>query len=742
MSHDDSRKRRRESSDAVSSRSPNSKKLASSSPTDTDDKFVIRRFNCFRTVYPDEHLELKLDDKLFGLSSSSLSVDEEDRYEKYVEALIELEKKWREREARRAEQEAATRLGGILSDKDLKKFLDNVPANFFTENPLFGDCKCTLDYLKTNEVTFGKRDIEEVVKRLYNNNPSLDKVPDMVVSATDLEINKDILTYQGDVLTEFFPFPTILVRECYLTAFDRIKTHGDLRNVLVVGDPGVGKTTMLRYAYYRLREDGENVFWAMESGQWNYGEGSTGSTSNGHVEPAEDGVPLMTTLTKGRYESGLAWQDRNEWRRDDVWLLIDGSADDRFLAKIRRAVIFSSPEKRNYHKMIKATKGTTLVIPPWNWEEVEKLFQIKIGEECLGYTLMKAYVKNLRLQVTEQDEENSDCDVEGGGGVDEGGERFTEFKFYDERAAMADLVQKGVDKNGEKLTEFIKREIEYRFRLIGGRPRLLFNPSVTYTRLFDEVRKAVFSVTLEHLSQEFAFDMHSYIPSILYSLHPPQYELDNHRIAFASRHIQRMITSRLVATKRKRTELAEAFTDLADAKVANSLLGKVFESVVHNIIGRGGMSLKGRSLTPPESQASYTLNLPSAPEVKSFTSIESLPQLVAAGKEKQPMYLIPESSTQPQVDGILFISETCKVLLQMTVCISPHSFILHNEIDYIQQLREKLGWRMDEVEFVFVVPQGVEGCFKEQRQLMMKRPPLKQLSGMKQYVVGIGENRF
>ncbi|KAJ3083360.1 hypothetical protein HK102_001113, partial [Quaeritorhiza haematococci] len=678
-------------------------KLASS-PTDSDDETEELRFDCFRTVYPNEHLELKAGDRLFKRSSTRLSKSEENRYEKYVEALIELEKKW-------VRKKAATRLGGILSDKDLKKFLDNVPANFFTENPLFGDRKCTLDYLKTNEVTFGKRDIEEVVKRLYNNNPSLDRVPDTVVSATDLEINKHILTYQGDVLTEFFLFPTILVRECYLTALDRIKTHGELRNVLVVGDPGVGKTTMLRYAYYRLREDGENVFWAMESGQWNYGEG------------------------KVRSESGLAWQDRNEWRRDDVWLLIDGSADDRFLAKIRRAVIFSSPEKRNYHKMIKATKGITLIIPPWNWEEVEKLFQIQIGEECLGYNLMKAYVENLRLQVTEQDEENSDCELEGGGGVDGAGERFTEFEFYDERAAMADLVQKGVDKNGEKLTEFIKREIEYRFRLIGGRPRLLFNPSVTYTRLFDEVRKAVFLVTLEHLSQEFAFDMHSYIPSILYSLHPPQYELDNHPIAFASRHIQRMITSQIVATKR--SELADLFKVLADAKVANSLLGKVFESVVHNIIGKGGMSLKGRSLTPSESQVSYTLNLSPAPEVKSFASIESLPQLVVAGKEKKPMYLIPESSTQPQVDGILFIPETRKVLVQMTVSTS-HSFIPH----YIEQMCEKLGWRLDEVDFVFVVPQAVEGKFKAQRQLSVRRAPLKEPRKISQYVVGIGGNDF
>ncbi len=95
-------------------------------------------------------------------------------------------------------------------------------------------------------------------------------------------------------------------------------------------------------------------------------------------------------------------------------------------------------------------------------------------------------------------------------------------------------------------TEFLKDHIEKRYELVGGRIRLLLNPTISFKILCDDVLKAIRSVSLQSFLDEISLDLHSNIPSILYSLLPSEEKDDllPHRIVFASDIIRDMIAAR------------------------------------------------------------------------------------------------------------------------------------------------------------------------------------------------------
>jgi hypothetical protein len=121
-------------------------------------------------------------------------------------------------------------------------------------------------------------------------------------------------------------------------------------NAVVIGDPGIGNSTMLKVLFSSLKEDKQTVFWVMESGQWDY-----------YINNC------ISTGFRAHEKSAL-------WVPEHVRLLIDGKATDLYLSEMSRAVVFSSPQKGNYNTLIKATFAIKLNLPPWSKEEVDSLF--------------------------------------------------------------------------------------------------------------------------------------------------------------------------------------------------------------------------------------------------------------------------------------------------------------------------------------------------------------------------------
>ncbi len=150
----------------------------------------------------------------------------------------------------------------------------------------------------------------------------------------------------------FYPFSTIYVRESYKQLWKIICERGKENcSTIIIGDPGTGKTTLLRYCFQMvlLTLTKQKVFWAMENHDWVYYDGTGGNAKIG-TGPS------------------------HLWKKKDVWLFIDGHCDDTFLYKEGCSVLFSSPKKSNYLKFQKTSDALSLVNNPWSLSEVSTLF--------------------------------------------------------------------------------------------------------------------------------------------------------------------------------------------------------------------------------------------------------------------------------------------------------------------------------------------------------------------------------
>jgi ABC-type oligopeptide transport system ATPase subunit len=150
-----------------------------------------------------------------------------------------------------------------------------------------------------------------------------------------------------DKFKDVFPTRIIKERENYKVLNKWILERCKNTNAVVVGDPGIGKSTMLKVLFVRLKENGEAVFWVMESGRWVF-----------HID--------------GHLTTGLESHKKKElWLPDNVRLLIDDKATDIYLSKMSKVIVFSSPQKHNYITFLKTMCAMKLVLPPWSREEVE-----------------------------------------------------------------------------------------------------------------------------------------------------------------------------------------------------------------------------------------------------------------------------------------------------------------------------------------------------------------------------------
>ncbi len=138
-------------------------------------------------------------------------------------------------------------------------------------------------------------------------------------------------------------------RNFYEKMADQILDFIETQTLVVLGNPGIGKSSFCDYCFlYFVFKKKKAVCKVMEDGNWIYADGSTNTFLSG------------VKKTMGRH-----------WTRDDVYLLLDGSVDAKFMPKQKYAVVFASSRKRNYHKFIKNT-GYFTVMNPWSLEEVKE----------------------------------------------------------------------------------------------------------------------------------------------------------------------------------------------------------------------------------------------------------------------------------------------------------------------------------------------------------------------------------
>lgn len=169
----------------------------------------------------------------------------------------------------------------------------------------------------------------------------------------------------------------------------------------------------------------------------------------------------------------------DQWRSEHVWLLIDGKVNDVFLSKISNVCVF-------YHAPLKTTNARRLVPSPWKKEELtEFLANTDKDELCRQMQPYLTYLDQKVLKVKS---------IAGGSNmdVDEDAEDIAISESacilaYDEVSAWAQ-----VDKtDSNKVMEFLINPCHHRFELIGGRIRLILNPSITFATLKYELSKAL-----------------------------------------------------------------------------------------------------------------------------------------------------------------------------------------------------------------------------------------------------------
>jgi hypothetical protein len=296
-----------------------------------------------------------------------IAVDNEERLKAVDKTRRILEKRAREEKQRAREEEQRAREEEQRAQKEEEKefWLEKIGDFLSPDQAKSIVDKLSIGTLKFASTSFTSQLPEKVmtdVKRRWPKDER-DSFTDFIQSLQSVQqvdaedvIHEEIELFNGywvvpkDKYLDIFPTRVIKEQTVYAELIDWILEHCEGTNAIVVGDPGIGKSTMLKILFLKLRKQQQTVFWVMESGRWVY-----------HCNN------IITTGSDAHLKKAL-------WIPSNVWLLIDGKVSDLYLRKMNRAVVFSSPQRGNYYTFLKQTFAMKLVLPPWTREEVESLF--------------------------------------------------------------------------------------------------------------------------------------------------------------------------------------------------------------------------------------------------------------------------------------------------------------------------------------------------------------------------------
>ena len=320
------------------------------------------RFEIFRHIYPNEDTN-NIDANFFHLNSFQFSDLQRLIFEKYCQTLRQVEVR-KLLEEQLLEKEMKTKLEAELRKKLEEKLMTKLEAKYPLEiaNSIINSLPGI--FFRDENAVISKEDLMRIirVRRIFEgvDEQTLKQECNQIYlclseSESSQDVEMDIytpsFTDEGNILTiqqpstEFFPYKYIYKRKCYEILLESIIRVLPRKPVVVIGDPGIGKSSFIQYIFSKKINESEKqkIFWELESGDWYY----------------FDGVKVI-------HGSG----DSEYWKPNNVLLLIDGKFRDRHLRKLNNTILFCSPQPQNYAKLIKKYNGAKFVMPAWNIEEI------------------------------------------------------------------------------------------------------------------------------------------------------------------------------------------------------------------------------------------------------------------------------------------------------------------------------------------------------------------------------------
>ena len=650
----------------------------SSSQSATTEELESVRFELFREAgYADN---LDFNNPIFKKLSYELSKPEQLRFPKYLKKLASAERQLAETQKQLAETQKQLEMekirDGDLSElfpklhfsyHELLKMLPSKilrPDSVYSEDDFIAHLKSACDEPRI-KAFYSAFDYEKRKLKLKAEKDEVEKGNSDDTPVQEEEDNMIIAKNGGNTI--FYPFENIYIRDCYKKLYNLAIDSCKSSSVAIIGDPGIGKTTLIRYIFhllvtkkYKDKEKGFRVYWAFESGMWRYFDGeNTPITGSG----------------------------KNEfWKADDVILLVDGSYQEAFMPKFKNMILFCSPERSNYSKMIKIHQGRVFVMPPWSYKEVEELFNLKQAnrsDQILGYKLFEKFYDEIVNDAQKSNEfpENVSSEV-------------------------CDYISKNPPDKKGLLLSWLKA----RYNLVGGRIRLLLDNNLRYEDLEERVENAVLCVSPNKLSRVNVLDYFSNVPSIIYSLIPDEKtNFRRYSTRFASDSIRDLVSANIITGKNE--DFKNIFGAMKNHNIAGALMGQIFESAILKFISH---KLTAK-LTCRKSVSGNNMNLENDNlEMSNFETVYydaakpgDVKEKIINGKSEKNLFFIPQQSNAAQVDSIYYNLGEGKLYFFQITTSSHHSFRFH----VISKLADDIGFKAGDVNFVFIVPESIFQTF-------------------------------
>ena len=637
-----------------------------------------------------------MNQEFFILGSSQISETEKYWYPDYYFELKRRELKFQQgKQQEELEMERQIRnqvviqsLSALYATETLDLLCKNLPANIFYEKVQNIDRKSVLDALRITFTHGSESMLDNECKRIYSKLfgiQSDEELIDAIISIPQFPPPNDSkIMIAPDTKSEFFPHKYIYIRDCFETMSEAIERVVNYSPVAVIGDPGIGKTTFMRYMFLKIIHESPNtkIYWETESGQWLFYNGL-------------------------KFKSGS--QDIVSWAQDDVVVLIDGKLRSKYLRKQNNIILFCSPQPQNYTKLIKTYSGATFILPSWDIGELIDF----IGRDENVCTIMDKFYERLSPPQTQNENEliaNSIADL---GSVDE----------YDEDERIKVLAKKN----------FLIEQVMYRYKLCGGKIRLLLHNQTNFKLLKEQVIKSINSLSLDDLKHQECLDLQRNVPSIIYSMIPVDIASDprEFKVGFASYYIAEIASRRMYYEYSKK--LNNLFAAMKNQCIGSSLVGQIFEKlVIESIISRKTSELSGRILTGVNPGNETTLKFGDFVPQDYDSKDENLARFISAENCLTDRFFTPIQSNAAAVDAIYFMHSTRKLyFLQMTISLT-HNF----KLTHLEKLANSFGKEAKDIELVFVAPENCYDGFKKQNALTDSGQIMKRISTViKQSVV-------
>lgn len=267
----------------------------------------------------------------------------------------------------------------------------------------------------------------------------------------------------------------------------------------------------------------------------------------------------------------------------------------------------------------------------------------------------------------------------------------------------------------------------YRYKLCGGKIRLLLHNQINFKLLKDQVIKSIHSLSLEDIKHQECLDLQHNVPSIIYSMSPVDFDSDprDFKVSFASNYISDIASKRMIYEYSK--QLNVLFTAMQNHRIGSSLIGQIFEKlVIEAIITKRLTQLKGKFLTGINANSQFMLNFQDFVSQDYDAKDKNLARFISGENMLINHFFTPIQSNAPVVDAIYHVpSEKGSKLyfLQMTISML-HPF----KLKFLKDLAVSFGKGAEDIELVFVVPENCGQNFGKQDALTANDQVMKRVS--------------